>query len=187
MIAKSTLAKTKQPLNYQVISTTNLIPFQTFHCGVKEWCKYTCTNCSISNAARKIQLTVLQELDRLSLYPPHDFGTILIFPIFWLLFWVLFDINVITCSDADGGPRWVLTTDRRRPCHRWGYSETHPPSAPHWPALATSHWAAHVWTRTAPSEGKGRGLWIEPNEDKWGKTTNKSRWGLYPSWRLRDR
>lgn len=94
------------------------------------------------------------------------------------LFWILFDISFITWSCSDGGAGGVLTTDRRRPSHRWGDSETHPPSAPHWPALSTSRWAARVWTRIPPSEGKegGRGeLRPEPNEDKWGKRTEKRR------------
>lgn len=88
---------------------------------------------------------------------------------------VVVDITFIMWSCTGGG---VLTTGRRRPSHRWGDSETHPPSAPYWCALATSRWAAHVWTRTAPSEGKeagGRGSY-SPNqmEKSWGKSEKKN-------------
>lgn len=84
-------------------------------------------------------------------------GLLYYFPYSESFIWVLLDRSVVTWSDVGGGPGGVLTTDRRRPCHRWGDSETRPPSAPHWPALATSRWAAHVWTKTAPSEGKREG------------------------------
>lgn len=99
-------------------------------------------------------------------------------------FWVLLDRSVVTWSDAGGGPGGVLTTDRRRPCHRWGDSETRPPSAPHWPALATSRWAAHAWTKTAPSEGKGGGgtgrLRIEPKYRKGGRRPRRRAMGAAP-------
>lgn len=101
----------------------------------------------------------------LSIYPPHDFRTTVRFSLYRILSWVLSDISFIAWSCAGGGAGGVLTTDRRRPSHRWGDSETHPPSAPHWPALATSHWAAHVWTTTAPSEGK-EGWGYSPNQMK---------------------
>lgn len=104
-------------------------------------------------------------------YPVHYFRNTVRFFLFWInkiptFFIVLFDFNFITWSCAGGGVGGVLTTDRRRPSHRWGNSETHPPSAPHWPALATSRWAARVWTRTAPSEGK-EGGWGVTARTKW--------------------
>lgn len=85
-------------------------------------------------------------------------------------------------------PGWVLTTDSRRPCHRWEDSETHLPCAPYWPALATSRWAAHVWTRTPPSErkgGKGGTGVMDGTKMKRGKTTQiKNWWEVCPRWQL---
>lgn len=123
-------------------------------------------------------------------HPPRDFDTSVVFSIRGNTFWAQFDISCITGVQCGGAlPGWVLTTDSRRPCHRWGDSETHLPCAPYWPALATNRWAAHVWTRTAPSERKGARegpeLWTEPKwRQDWKDHWKNDWWELCPSWQL---
>lgn len=150
--------------------------------SAQEWCKHPCINYDASkflHAAMKysVHCRILRKANVWPLLLSDE-------PTFlnqWALYTLVWHELLFRQSCAGG----VLTTDRRRPSHRWGDSETHPPSAPYWPALSTSRWAAHVWMRTAPSKGKEGGVTAQTKSTQLEEECEEER-GLHPCWRLTD-